>query len=69
MGAMCPPRPHWETKNLSQKGFCGAFSLKKRPLRPQAPSKKQLSAKIYKKIKNFSNKKSKSSLQFGIYVI
>jgi hypothetical protein len=23
-------------KNLSKKGFCGAFSLKKRPLRPQA---------------------------------
>ena len=24
-------------KTFSQKGFCGAFSLKKRPLRPQAP--------------------------------
>ena len=27
----------WGIKNLFQKGFCGAFSLKKRPLRPQAP--------------------------------
>ena len=26
----------WGIKNLFQKGFCGAFSLKKRPLRPQA---------------------------------
>ena len=30
----------WGIKNLFQKGFCGAFSLKKRPLRPQAPPAK-----------------------------
>ena len=29
--------PIGRPKNLSQKGFCGAFSLKKRPSRPQAP--------------------------------
>ena len=37
MGVPCSHSLHWATKNLSQKGFCGAFSLKKRPLRPQAP--------------------------------
>ena len=29
--------PMGRPKNLSQKGFCGAFSLKKRPLAPQRP--------------------------------
>jgi hypothetical protein len=28
--------PLGNKKTFSQKGFCGAFSLKKRPLRPQA---------------------------------
>ena len=29
--------PKGYPKNLSQKGFCGAFSLKKRPPAPQRP--------------------------------
>jgi len=39
-------------KNLSQKGFCGAFSLKKRPPRPQAPpSPNNIPQKFTKKSK------------------
>jgi len=35
--AMSTFTPLETQKTLSQKGFCGAFSLKKRPPRPQAP--------------------------------
>ena len=33
------PHPLGAQKTFPKKGFCGAFSLKKRPLRPQAPRK------------------------------
>jgi len=33
--------PTERPKNLSQKGFCGAFSLKKRPSAPQRPPRPQ----------------------------
>ena len=39
MGGPCSHSPHWAQKNLFQKGFCGAFSLKKRPPAPAGAPK------------------------------
>ena len=61
--------PIGKQKNLFPKWFLRSFFLKKATPAPAGAPLKQLSTKIYKKIKNFSNKKSKSSLQFGICVI